>query len=465
MNKAYQLANAAKPTVRQLKWQQTEFYGLISYGMPVFTGKQYGDGFTPPAVFWPEDMDTDGWCETAQNAGMRGLILTCKHYDGFCLWPTAFTQYSVKNSNWLDGAGDLVRLLSDSCKKFGLKFGVYLAPWDRHEKSYGSGKEYDDFFCGLLTELLSNYGDIFCVWLDGICGSDETREQKYDWARYYRIIRELQPEAAIAFRGPDVRWCSNERGNVREAEWSPVPAGLGVQDDGSTVPSVNKKIHLLSPDIGSRKAIKGETRFIWYPCEVSLPMRLHWFFDDKDKYSVKTKDKLLKIYFNSVGNNSCLMLGLSPNKRGALDEIDGQILTAFGQDIANMFGGNILSSDGKIVNMQNSDDLSVENLRSAEMSSFWYADNQNGKPELQILFDKTEVFDKIVLSENIADGQHIESFEIFALNDRSKWKSIYQGSTVGYKRICDIKPIRTTGLKIVFSDFRDFLELSHIRIN
>ena len=130
-----------------------------------------------------------------------------------------------------------------------------------------------------------------------------------------------------------------------------------------------------------------------------------------------------------------------------------------------MFGGNILSSDGKIVNMQNSDDLSVENLRSAEMSSFWYADNQNGKPELQILFDKTEVFDKIVLSENIADGQHIESFEIFALNDRSKWKSIYQGSTVGYKRICDIKPIRTTGLKIVFSDFRDFLELSHIRIN
>ena len=465
MNKAYQLANAAKPTVRQLKWQQTEFYGLISYGMPVFTGKQYGDGFIPPAVFWPEDMDTDGWCETAQNAGMRGLILTCKHYDGFCLWPTAFTQYSVKNSNWLDGAGDLVRLLSDSCKKFGLKFGVYLAPWDRHEKSYGSGKEYDDFFCGLLTELLSNYGDIFCVWLDGICGSDETREQKYDWARYYRIIRELQPEAAIAFRGPDVRWCSNERGNVREAEWSPVPAGLGVQDDGSTVPSVNKKIHLLSPDIGSRKAIKHEEKFIWYPCEVSLPLRKHWFFNEDDKYATKTKDKLLKLYYETVGNNSCLMLGLSPNKRGEIDEIDTQILTAFGKDLAVMFGGNIVNETAHIKASTVSGNHIPEHIKNDEMTLFWQPDPSEKAPYITVTFEKEEPFDKIVLSENISNGQHIEEFTVYYLNEKGKFKPVYQGTTVGYKRICSIKPIKCKTLKIEFTKFRDFFELSGLQIN
>lgn len=235
MEKGYRNTINTAPTKRQLEWQKTEFYGLISYGLPVFNGKQYGDGFTPPEVFWPEEMNTDSWCSIAKTAGMKGLVLTCKHYDGFCLWPTQYTDYSVKSSNWESGNGDLVKMLSDSCRKYGLKFGIYLAPWDRHEKSYGKGKEYDDFFCGLLSELLSNYGDVFCVWLDAVCGQDEKRNQKHDWGRYYSLIRRLQPNCVISFRGPDVRWNGNEKGVTRQNEWSVVPSYLGVKEDGTAI--------------------------------------------------------------------------------------------------------------------------------------------------------------------------------------------------------------------------------------
>lgn len=464
MDIAYLLANAAKPSSRQIKWQETEFYGLISYGLPVFTGKQYGDGFTPPAVFWPEDMDTDSWCDTAKKAGMKGLVFTCKHYDGFCLWPTEYTDYSIKNSNWMDGEGDMVKLVADSCRKYGLKFGIYLTPWDRHEKTYGEGKAYDDFFCGLLTELLTNYGDVFCVWLDGICGADETAVQEHDWGRYYKLIRELAPDAVISFRGPDVRWCGNESGVTRNDEWSPLPAWMGVYEDGTSEPAPKKhKDSYMQLDIGSRKAIRGEEKFLWYPCEVSLPMRSHWFFDEEDKYSVKTKDKLLKYYYNSVGNNSCLMLGLSPNKRGVLDDTDSQILCALGYDLKMFFGTNILETGIKITASSNGSD--TDELTEPSMDSYWSPDKTDKKPELVFELGDDDVFDKIVLSENIADGQRVEAFEVFILNEKGKWKSVYEGGSIGYKRICPLKPTKTKGVKIVFTEFRDTPQISHVILN
>ena len=464
MDSAYLSANKAKPSLRQLQWQKTEFYGLISYGMPVFTGKQYGDGFTPPSVFWPEAMNVDGWCLTAKAAGMQGLVLTCKHYDGFCLWPTANTDYSVKNSSWLNGEGDLVRMTADACRRHGLKFGVYIAPWDRHEKSYGSGKAYDDYFCALLTELLTDYGELFCVWLDGICGAGETKMQAYDWGRYYRLIRELQPNAVISFHGPDVRWGGNDRGATRNDEWSPLPAGLGVYEDGTSAEIKNKKNNsLMAPDLGSRKAIKHETEFIWYPCEVSVPMRSDWFYNADDKYSMKTKDKLLKLYYNSVGNNSCLMLGLSPDKRGELDEKDVQILTAFGKDLKMLFGGNIIENSGTISEkgLGQKKELDVLRTNNAEFWSF----SEKRPAELHIKFNKEEMFDKVVLQENIANGQHIEAFSVFCLTEKNKWKSLYNGGTVGYKRICPIAPVKCRELKIIIEKFRDCFELSYIQIN
>lgn len=467
MEKGYLKTVDIKPTSRQIEWQKTEFYGLISYGMPVFNGKQYGDGFTPPSVFWPEDMDTDSWCSLAKTAGMNALVLTCKHYDGFCLWPTEYTDYSIKNSNWMDGNGDLVKLLSDSCKKFGLKFGIYLAPWDRHEKTYGSGKEYDDFFCGLLKELLTGYGDIFCVWLDAVCGQDENRIQNHNWGRYYSLIRELQPDAVIAFRGPDVRWSGNEKGVTRLNEWSVVPAHLGVKDDGTDYEGGSKKsVKLFDLDIGSRKAIKKETEFIWYPCEVSVPMRNHWFFDEDDKYSIKTKDKLMKLYYNTVGNNSCLMLGLSPNKRGQLDDVDSQILTALGCDLRLYFGYNLLKDCKKVSASSELKGYEIDNIFSDDMSCCWRPADNDKAPEIVFDLPEGEFFDKITLSENITNGQHIEEFDIlFFDTDKNKWKKLIEGETVGYKRIFTIKPGNYSKMKIVFRKFRSFFEISSVSVN
>lgn len=468
MEKGYRNTIDVTPARRQLEWQKTEFYGLISYGMPVFTGKQYGDGFTPPSVFWPEAMNTDSWCALAKTAGMNGLVLTCKHYDGFCLWPTEHTEYSIKNSNWLEGDGDLVKMVSDSCRKYGLKFGIYIAPWDRHEKSYGSGKEYDDFFCGLLEELLTSYGDVFCVWLDAVCGEDERRVQKYDWGRYYKLIRKLQPEAVISFRGPDVRWCGNEKGVTRANEWSVVPAHLGVKDDGTEYSSNTKKhSNVFDLDLGSRKAVKKETEFIWYPCEVSLPMRNHWFFEEDDKYSIKTKDKLLKLYYNTVGNNSCLMLGLSPNKRGEIDDTDTQILTALGCDLKLFFGYNLLK-DGKLESVSScyNSDTGADNILSSSMEEFWRPSSEDKKPQIVFSIPENEYFDKITVCENIIHGQHIEKFEIFCFDaDKNKWKRIHKGDTVGYKRIISIKPGNYSKIKFIFNEYRSFFEISGISVN
>lgn len=468
MSKGYANTVNIVPSERQIKWQQTEFYGLISYGMPVFTGKQYGDGFTPPSMFWPEDMNTDSWCALAKIAGMKGLVLTCKHYDGFCLWPTKHTDYSVKYSNWLEGNGDLVRMLSDSCRKYGLKFGIYLAPWDRHESTYGNGKEYDDFFCGLLTELLTDYGDIFCVWLDAVCGENESRIQQYDWARYYSLVRELQPDAVISFRGPDVRWSGNEKGVTRNDEWSVVPAHIGVGENGLSVPSASKRHSLMyDRDIGSRKAIKKETEFIWYPCEVSVPMRTHWFFEEDDKYSIKTKDKLLKLYYNSVGNNSCLMLGLSPNKRGEIDDTDTQILTALGCDLKLYFGFNLLTrSNSPKSSSFFSDRTKAANVINSDLDTYWRPADNDRKPFIEFDISEDEFFDKIIISENISHGQHIEKLDVYCFDaDRKKWKKVASCGTVGYKRILNIKPAKYTAVKFVVKEYRDFFEISHISVN
>lgn len=467
MEKGYKKTVSIVPTERQIEWQKTEFYGLISYGMPVFTGKQYGDGFTPPTVFWPEEMDTDSWCSLAKTAGMKGLVLTCKHYDGFCLWPTEYTDYSIKNSNWLDGEGDLVKMVADSCRKFGLKFGIYIAPWDRHEKSYGKGKEYDDFFCGLLKELLTEYGDIFCVWLDGVCGENETRNQKHDWGRYYKLIRELQPDAVISFRGPDVRWCGNEKGVTRNDEWSVVPAHLGVMDDGSEVSASSKKsVRTFDLDIGSRKAIKKETDFIWYPCEVSLPMRSHWFFEEDDKYSIKTKDKLIKLYYNTVGNNSCLMLGLSPNKRGEIDDTDTQILTALGCELKLYFGYNLLSKNVSVKASSEYKNSKAANTVTENMSEFWRPAENDKRPEIVFDTDPEEFFDKITISENIAHGQHVEEFEVHCFDaEKNKWKKVIKCGSIGYKRILNITPGKYSKIKFVFNEYREFFEISYIAIN
>ena len=251
-------AAAVVPSKRQLKWHELEFYAFIHFGMNTFTNSEWGNGNDDPVLFNPEKLNANQWAAAVRAAGMKAIILTCKHHDGFCLWPSEYTDYSVKKSKWKDGQGDVVRECAEACKKFGLKFGVYLSPWDRHDPRYGEGEAYNKYFKNQLRELLTNYGDIFCVWFDGACGEGKNgRKQEYDWQGYYDLIRECQPEAVISVTGPDVRWCGNEAGVCRKSEWNVVPYYYSNQEliaaaSQQTAEKPPKRISATTLDLGSR---------------------------------------------------------------------------------------------------------------------------------------------------------------------------------------------------------------------
>ena len=317
-------AASITPSPRQLAWQQLEFYAFTHFGMNTFTNREWGDGTEDPALFNPDALDADQWVAAVKSAGMKALILTCKHHDGFCLWPSAYTEHSVKNSPWKNGQGDVVREVSDACRRGGIKFGVYLSPWDRHDARYGQGKPYDDYFVSQLTELATNYGDIFCFWFDGACGEGKNgKKQIYDWERYYAVLRKLQPNAVLNVCGPDVRWCGNEAGHCRKAEWSVVPAELRdaertasksqQADDGE----FSRKIDFQDEDIGSRAVIRNARELVWYPSEVDTSIRTGWFYHPEEDTDVRTADELLDIYLDAVGANASLLLNIHLINSGA----------------------------------------------------------------------------------------------------------------------------------------------------
>lgn len=307
------------PSARQLAWQELEFYGFIHFGINMFTGKQWGAGDEDPTIFNPTEFDASQWVDVCHSAGMTGIILTCKHHDGFCLWPSSYTGYSVKSSPWKNGQGDMVREVADASRAKGLKFGVYLSPWDRHDPSYGDSPAYNAYFLNQLRELLTNYGEIFSVWFDGACGEGKNgKRQQYDWDAYYSVIRELQPNAVISVCGPDVRWCGNEAGHTRVSEWSVVPATMKdnekihaksqKEDDGIFSTLINSK----EEDLGSREVLAQVDEVIWYPSEVNTSIRPKWFYDWVDDDRVKTVDQLVELYEKIVGGNACFLLNLPP---------------------------------------------------------------------------------------------------------------------------------------------------------
>jgi len=468
MNSSVTSALNAKPSKRQLEWYKTGMYCLISYGIPTFNGKEYGDGFAPATMFGPEneDLPTDEWVEFAQKSGMNGVVLNVKECDGFCLWPTKETDYSVKSSNWKNGEGDLVRMVADSCKKYGLKFGIQLSLWDRHDKRYGKGDEYNSYILAILRELLTEYGSIFYVRLDPTVGADERKNQQIDSKAVFSLIRELQPGAVIAFMGPDVRWCGNERAGFREAEWACLPAYLGIYEDGTEAkPKGRKPLSLMSEDLGSEKAIKGEDEFIYYPTDLAFPMRPKWHFDEEDKYAVKTKDKLLKAYYGSVGNNGCMMLGIAPDRLGRIPETDGQILTSFGHDLRVYFGYNLVGKEIIPAASSEYDKNHKAGCIAVDDNTYWAPFLDDKKPEIILYNDGEEAFDKIVIKENIMNGQAVAAFEIYKEEKPGKWKKIYEGKTVGYKKICPVGPTKTKKIKIRFTDFRKLPEITYVAVN
>lgn len=453
------------PSERQLEWQKTEFYSFIHFGINTFTDSEWGNGNEDPELFNPTELDCRQWAKLCKLSGMKGMILTCKHHDGFCLWPSEYTDHSVKSSKWRDGKGDVVKECSEACAEFGLKFGVYLSPWDRHEETYGQGEAYNTYFKNQLTELLTNYGKLFCVWFDGACGEGKNgKKQEYDWEGYYEIIRKLQPDATINITGPDVRWCGNEAGVCRKSEWSVVPYYHSNQAviEAASQQNVSKPPKTINPtlmDLGSRKVIKNCNKLIWYPSEVDVSIREGWFYHTKDDYTVKPLSKLMEIYYSSVGANASFLLNIPPMPNGKINEKDVNTLLSVGAQLEIDFNENLAEDSIMTDNRHLDDDHTGQHILNDDDESYWHSGDEPEGSELVLDLGDEYDIDKIVLGEHIRTGQQIEEFEIF-VQQNGRWKRIAKETVIGYKRICRFKEVRARYFKLVINKARCFATIN-----
>ncbi len=418
------------PNRRQLIVQDMKFYAFIHYTVNTFTGKEWGTGKESPRIFNPKCQDVEQWIKAIKSCGMKGVILTCKHHDGFCLWPTKTTEHNISNSPYKDGKGDIVKEVSECCKKYGLKFGVYLSPWDRNAECYGT-PEYNDFYIAQLTELLTNYGDIFMLWLDGACAAskDGKPRQKYDFERIWRTAVELQPDICMSGCAPDIRWVGNERGKCRESEWNVVPKfeyeyqNLAVNcQDIDDVKKFQKRCEdVMVQDLGSRQVLEKYDEYMWYPAEVDVSIRTFWFYHKLDTLAVKSLNHLMSIYYNSVGGNGLLLLNIPPNKNGLFHK----------KDVAR------LAEMGKWLEKEST--LKLDNINVSNV-----AINAN-KYVFEITFDKCSI-DRVRLEEDTIKSQRVEEFSIYAVIDDKKVQ-VYKGTIIGFGKIAIFdKPITTDKL-------------------
>ena len=444
------------PSARQLALQQMEFYAFVHFTVNTFTDREWGDGTEDPAVFSPSELNPAQWVESIREAGMSGLILTCKHHDGFCLWPSRYTEHSVKNSPCRK---DVVKETADACRRGGIRFGVYLSPWDRNQPLYGTGKPYDDYFVNQLTELLTGYGEIFSVWFDGACGEGPNgKKQFYDWERYYRTVRSLQPGACIHVCGPDIRWCGNEAGNTRPSEWSVVPRRtMDTEKIASRSQQADDESFRLRPiraqdlDLGSREALKDETDLIWYPAEVNTSIRPGWFWHESENGRVKPLDQLIRIYLNSVGGNATFLLNIPPDRRGLFHENDVRRLKELGSFLRESFRNNLIL-EAELSGPEGAEGHGIGNAVREDETCYFPASGTR-TPEISVRWNAPKEIRYAVIREHLPLSQRIEQFELWAERD-GKMELLCRGTTVGNKRIVALENCRTSSVLFRVTDAR-----------
>ena len=449
------------PSPRQLAVEQMEFYAFVHFTVNTFTDREWGEGTEDEAVFNPTEFDADQWADALCAAGMKGLILTCKHHDGFCLWPSAMTSHCVKNSPWKDGNGDIVREVSDACRSHGLKFGIYLSPWDRNQPLYGQGKPYDDYFCAQLTELLTGYGEIFSVWFDGACGEGPNgKKQVYDWDRYYALIRALQPGAAISVCGPDIRWCGNEAGYTRPSEWSVLPTGFAEADEVAensqkedSAKFRKRKLDSSQDDLGSRELLRDAIGYKWFPCETNTSIRPGWFYHASDDDKVRSVDNLVELWFRSVGGNSTLLLNIPPDRRGLFHENDVAALCEMGRILGDLFAVN-LAADA-VIEAPDDGYHTADALKTDNYDAFYKPFDGENAPEIVLRLPEARAVSILSLKEHIPMSQRIERFAVDVRTEEGgNWKQIAEGTTVGYRKILRFDPVTTDAVRIRILDSR-----------
>ncbi len=466
--KKLELITSIVPSKVQKSIQRENFNAFIHYGLNTFADKEWSDGTLSPEIFNPSEQDVEQWVKVLKYVGAKGIIFTAKHHDGFCMWQTNTTEYSIKNSPYKNGNGDVMQELSVACKKHGMKLGIYLSPWDRNSEFYGT-PQYDDYYCTQLTELLTKYGDIFAVWLDGACGAegDGKVKQKYDFQRYYALIRKISPKTVISNCGPDVRWVGNENGLARDAEWNVVPR-LEVSEEKTMECSQQsenqnmkflKESDMLGKDIGSRDFLSNYDDFVWSPAEVDVSIRKGWFYHKKQDHSLRSLNNLLNIYFTSVCGNSLLLLNVPPDTTGRINDVDVDKLVKFSHRIKSAFSKPIPISkieapehDGgnKIKNVL----IYSYNKNNFDANSYYTPKDEADSYEISLKFDKFYKVDKVRMVENVSFSQRVESYKIYAVV-KDKRKLIYNGQTIGYNRVALFKkPILTDQIIIVIEQCR-----------
>jgi alpha-L-fucosidase len=431
------------PSPRQLAWQALEFHGFLHFCVNTFTDLEWGYGDESPAIFNPTAFDADQIVETAQAAGMKGLILTCKHHDGFCLWPSRYTEHSVRNSPWRNGQGDVVREVSEACARHGLKFGVYLSPWDRNHAQYGR-PGYLTYYRNQLKELLTEYGPLYEVWFDGANGGDgwyggasERREidrtRYYDWPNTWQIVRELQPDACMfSDAGPDVRWVGNERGIAGETCWSTLNG-----DD--FVPGMADARRL---NTGDRPGTH------WLPAECDVSIRPGWFYHSAEDDQVRTPENLLDLYFQSVGRGAVLLLNLPPDRRGVIHEADVRALQGFRKLLDQAFASDVAPQAAVLSGAGAGEGpFGARNVLDGQQDTYWYPGEGICTPELVLDFDRPVQFRVASLREYLPLGQRVEGFALDTWQD-GDWRECTQGTSVGSQRLERVDVQLTTRVRL-----------------
>ncbi|MEZ0492702.1 alpha-L-fucosidase [Kineococcus sp. TBRC 1896] len=454
-----------RPSARQLRWQALEFYGFAHFGVNTVTDREWGTGHEDPATFDPPDVDAAQWVAAMASAGMRGVVLTAKHHDGFCLWPSAHTGHSVAASPWRGGNGDLVAEVSRACADAGLAFGVYLSPWDRTDHRYGTGRAYDDYFVAQLTELLTGYGEVFCVWLDGANGEGpDGRRQLYDWDRYLRVVRALQPDAVVSVCGPDVRWCGNEAGHTRRDEWSVVPhelrdaEGTASRSQQSDDGEFSRKVTSDQEDLGSRTALAGYAgECVWYPAEVNTSVRPGWFHHPAEDDRVRSAAELFDLWRAAVGGNSCFLLNVPPAATGRIAAPDVAALAGLGDLVRRHVEGDraaeadVTDADGPV------------DVAGAPVAGRAPWSPAAGRPRLDLRFGSPLAVRSVDLWEDIARGQRIEAFSVaLSLDGRVVWRG--GAGVVGHLRILDVPDVVADHVEVVLEEFRARPALLGVRV-
>jgi alpha-L-fucosidase len=415
-----------KPSPQQVEWQDLEIGAIIHFGPNTFQDREWGDGTADPKVFNPTQFDPEQWMRALKAAGVKYLVMVAKHHDGFCLWPTQQTEYSVKNSPWKNGKGDVVGDVAAAARKYGLKFGVYLSPWDRHEPRYANSAEYDKYYGAELDELALNYGELVEFWLDGAGSAGHL----YNFAKIIEELRTYQPNTLVfadtgLFEYGDVRWVGNEAGIVPRDNWNVIDR-------------------------------HGYLR--WRPAEADTPLRkLHWFWHPNDEASLKSLNDLVQLYEQTVGRGGQLMLGIAPDNRGLLPDSDVRRLEEFGKEISKRYRTYLAVRE--LVKLNSATSSATDD----DPNTFWSAEVGSHHSVLEIELKKATKVDHALIMERLNNGQHVQSFRV-ELWDGSQWKPVAVGTTIGHKRIESFEPQTTSRARLEILSSTDAAEIREFRL-